>query len=919
MSCFVHAPFSKDGVANRQYPAQVSTTTAAAESLSNPKATSIHEEPGSIHLNNAEALTPDPRTIDMFRTENNKFAFSPGHLGKLINPKSLAAFYALGGLGGLERGLKADRSTGLSSDESSVDGSISFEDVVLPGTPKYGKHGDQLPDVTPSEEAGGHKHGKKNKKTKGADHIPAMPPIGHIDPNSVYADRRRIFRDNRLPEKKTKSLLRLILETWNDKVLILLTVAAVVSLALGLYETFGQEHEPGVPKVDWVEGVAIMVAVLIVVMVGSINDWQMERQFNRLNSKKEDRTVKMIRSGKSVEVSVFDVMVGDVMHLSTGDLVPVDGIFIDGHGLRADESSATGESDILRKVPADDVFKALEQLQQGKAEYSENELEKMDPFIISGSKVTEGTGTFLVTAVGVNSSYGRTTMALQTPASTTPLQQKLEGLSEAIAWFGLGAGLLLFIVLFILFLANLPHNTASAADKGKEFLDIFIVAVTIIVVAVPEGLPLAVTLALAYATTRMLKDQNLVRVLKACETMGNATTVCSDKTGTLTQNKMTVTAMALGTSTSFGGTDKPMDGSEPLETGIPTVGPAELVGGLSGELKRLLIQANAVNSTAFEGEQDGEHTFIGSKTEVALLTFSRDLLGAGLVQEERANAKVVQVLPFDSAVKYMATVVELPSKGFRAYFKGASEILVGKCTKQLVDPGSEQLGVTDLGSDDAGKLQIAIKSYASQTLRTIALSYRDFEAWPPEGAASKDDPRKADFTALHQDMTLVAIFGIKDPLRTTVQQAIKDCQRASVIVRMVTGDNISTGSAIAYECGIYHPEQGGIAMQGPDFRVLSEQQLMETVPNLQVLARSSPEDKRILVDFLKRRGETVAVTGDGTNDAPALKLADVGFSMGIAGTDVAKEASDIILMDDNFASIVKARHDRLFGANEWLS
>jgi Ca2+-transporting ATPase len=245
-------------------------------------------------------------------------------------------------------------------------------------------------------------------------------------------------------------------------------------------------------------------------------------------------------------------------------------------------------------------------------------------------------------------------------------------------------------------------------------------------------------------------------------------------------------------------------------------------------------------------------------------------------------------------------------RGFRAYFKGASEILVGKCTKQLVDPGSEQLGVTDLGSDDAGKLQIAIKSYASQTLRTIALSYRDFEAWPPEGAASKDDPRKADFTALHQDMTLVAIFGIKDPLRTTVQQAIKDCQRASVIVRMVTGDNISTGSAIAYECGIYHPEQGGIAMQGPDFRVLSEQQLMETVPNLQVLARSSPEDKRILVDFLKRRGETVAVTGDGTNDAPALKLADVGFSMGIAGTDVAKEASDIILMDDNFASIVKA-------------
>ena len=864
----------------------------------------IHQHVTKFQLNHEEALTPDPRTIDMFRTEDNKFAFSPGHLGKLINPKSLGAFYALGGLRGLERGLRTDRSTGLSIDETSIDGNVSFRDVVAPGIAMYGKNGDQLPEITAGEEQADGK-GKKTKKSKNAVPIPALPPIGHVDPNSPYADRKRIFRDNTLPKKKSKSLLRLILETWNDKVLILLTVAAIVSLALGLYETFDVEHEPGVPKVDWVEGVAIMVAVLIVVMVGSINDWQMERQFNRLNSKKEDRTVKVVRSGKSAEISVFDIMVGDVMHLSTGDLVPVDGVFINGHGLKADESSATGESDILRKVPADDVFETLERLQQEKGEYTEKELEKLDPFIISGSKVTEGTGTFLVTAVGVNSSYGRTTMSLQTPASTTPLQQKLEGLSEGIAWFGLGAGLILFLVLLIKFLADLPHNSASPAEKGKEFLDIFIVAVTIIVVAVPEGLPLAVTLALAYATTRMLKDQNLVRVLKACETMGNATTVCSDKTGTLTQNKMTVTAMTLGTSTSFGGTDRPMDGSEPLETGIPTVAPAELVKRLSSELKRVLIQANAVNSTAFEGSQDGEQTFIGSKTEVALLTLSRDLLGAGPVQEERASAKIVQVVPFDSAVKYMATVVELPGGKFRAYVKGASEILLGKCTRRLADPSNDQLDAVELGTEDTGKLQTVIKSYASQTLRTIALSYRDFEAWPPKNATSKEDPRKADFNSLHQDMTLVAIFGIKDPLRTTVKQAIKDCQRAGVVVRMVTGDNISTGSAIAYECGIYHPEKGGIAMQGPDFRVLSEQQLVETVPKLEVLARSSPEDKRILVEFLKKTGETVAVTGDGTNDAPALKLADVGFSMGIAGTDVAKEASDIILMDDNFASIVK--------------
>jgi Ca2+-transporting ATPase len=849
---------------------------------------------GSFHLDVNDALTPDPGTEDMYVVKDNKFAYSPGQLSKLLNPKSLNAFYALGGLAGLEKGLRTNRETGLSAEESALDGSVSFEEVTPTGTPKYGANGDVEP-------------------VPKADNVASSTPQAPESSMTGFTDRRRVFSENRLPEKKSKTLLQLAWITYNDKVLILLTIAAIVSLALGLYQTFGVKHEDGQPSLEWVEGVAIMVAIVIVVLVGTINDWQMERQFNTLNKKHNDRTAKVIRSGKSVEISVFDIMVGDVMHLSTGDVVPVDGIFISGHAVKCDESSATGESDLLKKVGGDEVYAALEQAKNGNAPA---DLEKLDPFIISGSKINEGTGTFLVTSVGVNSSYGRITMAMHTEQDDTPLQKKLNSLADWIAKVGGGAALLLFIVLLIKFCAQLPHNRGTPAMKGQEFLRIFITAVTVVVVAVPEGLPLAVTLALAFATTRMMRDNNLVRVLKACETMGNATTVCSDKTGTLTQNKMTVVATTLGKSISFGGNEPSLDddaasGKEgaalekTVTQSIPNVPVADFTGGLSSATKQLIIQANAVNSTAFEGDVEGEKTFIGSKTEVALLTFSRDHLGSAPVQEERSNANIAGVIPFDSANKYMATIVKHPNGKFRAYAKGASEILLSKCTSVIADPAAEDLQAVPLTEEDHQMFLHTITSYAGQTLRTIGSSYKDFDSWPPQEFAGQADLSAADFNSIHKDFTLVAIFGIKDPLRPTVKSAILDCQRAGVVVRMVTGDNLLTGRAIAKECGIYRPEEGGIAMEGPVFRRKSDEELRELVPKLQVLARSSPEDKRILVRTLKELGETVAVTGDGTNDAPALKMADIGFAMGIAGTEVAKEAAAIILMDDNFASIVK--------------
>lgn len=418
---------------------------------------------------------------------------------------------------------------------------------------------------------------------------------------------------------------------------------------------------------------------------------------------------------------------------------------------------------------------------------------------------------------------------------------------------------------------------------ASQFLDILIVAVTVIVVAVPEGLPLAVTLALAFATTQLVKQNNLVRILKSCETMGNATTVCSDKTGTLTTNVMTVVTGLFG-ERSFD--DKNLTGDEVRST--------EFAAQLSNEERRRLVEAITINSTAFETDEG----FVGSKTETALLSFAR-VLGMGPLGEERNNCPAHAFYPFDSGRKCMGAVQKLPNGKFRLVVKGASEILLGH-SSHIATPSGPQ----PLDGAERERLESTIDTYAKQSLRTIALISREFTQWPPAGCTVEDDPTEADFGLVLNNMTFDGLVGIQDPVRPGVPEAVaKLTNRAGVTVRMVTGDNVVTAKAIATECGIY---TDGIVMEGPVFRALSEEQMNEVLPKLQVLARSSPEDKRILVTSLRALGEIVAVTGDGTNDGPALKAADIGFSMGIAGTEVAKEASSIILMDDNFASILTA-------------
>lgn len=440
----------------------------------------------------------------------------------------------------------------------------------------------------------------------------------------------------------------------------------------------------------------------------------------------------------------------------------------------------------------------------------------------------------------------------------------------------------------------------------------------------------------------MTKENLLVRMLSACETSANVSVICTDKTGTLTQNEMQVVAGSVGVQLQFAldHNEERVEASEAVGSTGWSVDQRQLGTHVDGPLRQLLNDAIAVNSTAFEEapEQEAEEKaaktslvqrakgifskakadgregkaesttacrFVGSKTETALLNMARDL-GWEDYRTARSRSEVVTSFPFSSERKAMAVVVRVEGGGYRLHVKGASEVLTKVCSKYIeVERHATSGDVTTSAFTTQTQQRVAttIQFYASQTLRTIALCYKDYESWPPKEAVLDEDGQVR-YDSLANDMTLLAITAIEDPLRPGVKEAVASCARAGVQVKMCTGDNVTTAQSIAAQCGIY--SEGGIVMEGPEFRKLSPTDMMELVPRLQVLARCSPEDKKVLVECLKSLDNIVAVTGDGTNDSSALKTANVGFSMGIAGTEVAREASDIILMDDNFESIVTA-------------
>ncbi|KAL4452347.1 hypothetical protein ABPG75_008009 [Micractinium tetrahymenae] len=653
--------------------------------------------------------------------------------------------------------------------------------------------------------------------------------------------RRAAFGANKFKEIPPKSFFKLWLAALKDPTLIMLMAAALVSTVLGVAVPAEREDSA------WSEGVAIWVAVLVVSLVGAFNDWNKDRQFQKLNAQKDIIDVKVIRGGQQLTIPNTDVVVGDVMLLDTGDKLVADGYVIEVHGLVVDEASLTGESDPVKKGP-----------------------EPREPWVRSGTQVTEGSGRMLVLAVGEQSEWGRTMALVVGEASDTPLQGKLGALAAAIGKLGFIVAVICFIVLLIRWCIEEQGFPMSKFAEGP--LEFFIFSVTILVVAVPEGLPLAVTISLAYSMKKMMKDQNFVRVMAACETMGGATAICSDKTGTLTENRMTVVKGY------FCG--KMYEEVPPLDQLPPQAG------------EEIVLNA-ALNSKAFLVEDDGKIEFVGNRTECALLVMARNWGQDYAALRDLHHEQTLEVYGFSSERK-MASVLVRRGGALRLYNKGAAEMVLSRCVASVDAAGQ----ATPMSEAQREQLLGTVTDMASSGLRTLCLAYTDF----PQA----DPARPADFFSKpHEDnLTMLCIVGIKDPVRKEVPGAVATCQKAGIFVRMVTGDNIHTARHIARECGIL--TEDGIALEGPVFRNMPEEELLPLLPKLQVLARSSPKDKYILVQTLKKLGEVVAVTGDGTNDAPALKESDVGLAMGIAGTEVAKEAADIVIMDDNFSSIVKA-------------
>uniref|UniRef100_A0A673G2Z9 Calcium-transporting ATPase n=1 Tax=Sinocyclocheilus rhinocerous TaxID=307959 RepID=A0A673G2Z9_9TELE len=740
---------------------------------------------------------------------------------------------------------------------------------------------------------------------------------GHSDD---IATRKEEFGKNFIPPKKPKTFLQLVWEALQDVTLIILEVAAILSLGLSFYKPPDAERERVEDEVEaeagWIEGAAILLSVICVVLVTAFNDWSKEKQFRGLQSRIEQgQKFNVLRAGQVIQIPVAEIVVGDIAQVKYGDLLPADGVLIQSNDLKIDESSLTGESDHVKKT-----------------------VDK-DPMLLSGTHVMEGSGKMLVTAVGVNSQTGiifTLLGAAKKPDATdkkkekdggrvemeplnsddgteeepkknkipkkekSVLQGKLTKLAVQIGKAGLFMSAITVLILVVLFLVDtfwiqgLPWIKDCTPIYIQFFVKFFIIGVTVLVVAVPEGLPLAVTISLAYSVKKMMKDNNLVRHLDACETMGNATAICSDKTGTLTMNRMTVVQVYIGDRHY-----KKVPESDPIP----------------GNIMNLLITGISVNSAytskIMPAEKEGGlPRQVGNKTECALLGFTTDLRkDYQAIRNEYPEEKLYKVYTFNSVRKSMSTVLKNPDGSYRMFSKGASEILLKKCCKFLSANGEAKV-FRPIDRDDM--VNKVIEPMASEGLRTICLAYRDF----PVSDGEPDWDNEADILT---GLTCICVVGIEDPVRPEVPDAIKKCQRAGITVRMVTGDNINTARTIATKCGILHMGDDFLCLEGKEFNrqirnelgEIEQERLDKIWPKLRVLARSSPTDKHTLVkgiidSTIIEQRQVVAVTGDGTNDGPALKKADVGFAMGIAGTDVAKEASDIILTDDNFSSIVKA-------------
>ena len=659
-----------------------------------------------------------------------------------------------------------------------------------------------------------------------------QPLTGLTDAEVV--ESRRLHGDNVLTPPAKEPLWRKFIAKLTDPLIIILLVAAALSIGIAFYEYFGLGHD----ATAFLEPVGILLAVVLATGLAFIFETKADREFDILNKVNDDEPVRVIRNGQSQQIPKRDVVAGDVVMIGTGDEIPADGTLIDAVALMVDESSLTGEPVCAKTTDSRDF--------DPEATFPSNR-------VMRGTKVMEGHGVFRAEAVGDRTENGKVFQAAQIDNSIkTPLDEQLERLGSLITKLGYAVAALVVVGRLGIYFSNEPFEWISFITY---LLQTVMLAVTLLVVSVPEGLPMAVTLSLAYSMRRMLKTNNLVRKLHACETMGATTVICTDKTGTLTQNRMRVASMQF----------------YPVE------------GFTQQQCDALVREGMAVNSTAsLDLSRKDDPQPIGNPTEGALLLWLHDN-GCDYLELKRRAERVAE-LPFSTERKYMATAVVSAAEAGRRilYVKGAPEILLTMC---------------DMPQQQREGIRTTLAEYQNQAMRTLAFAFRPLadgeQGITPEGISGR--------------LAMLGIAAISDPVREEVPAAVTECRNAGIEVKIVTGDTTATAREIGRRIGLWSDDTDTDRniITGPEFEALDERQLADRVMDLKIIARARPMDKKRLVEALQAHNQVVAVTGDGTNDAPALKAANVGLSMG-DGTSVAKEASDITIIDNSFGSIARA-------------
>ncbi|MCZ2664063.1 calcium-translocating P-type ATPase, PMCA-type [Bacteroides fragilis] len=648
---------------------------------------------------------------------------------------------------------------------------------------------------------------------------------------------------NLLTPPKRPSLLKLYLEKFEDPVVRVLLVAAVFSLIISIIEN------------EYAETVGIIAAILLATGIGFYFEYDANKKFDLLNAVNEETLVKVIRNGRIQEIPRKDVVVGDIVVLETGEEIPADGELIEAISLQVNESNLTGEP-VINKTTVEADF-------DEEATYASN-------LVMRGTTVVDGHGSMKVLRVGDATEIGKVArQSTEQSTEPTPLNIQLTKLANLIGKIGFTVAGLAFLIFFIKDVVlyfdfgalNGWHDWLPVLERTLKY---FMMAVTLIVVAVPEGLPMSVTLSLALNMRRMLATNNLVRKMHACETMGAITVICTDKTGTLTQNLMQV--------------------HEPNFYGLKDGGKLA-----DDDISKLIAEGISANSTAFlEETGEGEKPKgVGNPTEVALLLWlngqNRNYL------ELRERAQVLDQLTFSTERKFMATLVQSPLIGKKVlYIKGAPEIVLGKCKKVVLD--GRRVDSVEYRST----VEAQLLSYQNMAMRTLGFAFRIVEDNEPDDCVA---------LVSENNLNFLGVVAISDPIRPDVPVAVAKCQSAGIGIKIVTGDTPGTATEIARQIGLWKPEDTERnRITGVAFAELSDEEALNRVMDLKIMSRARPTDKQRLVQLLQQKGAVVAVTGDGTNDAPALNHAQVGLSMG-TGTSVAKEASDITLLDDSFNSI----------------